>query len=105
MTASYLFESNIIGGGMWCFTLGQNDRIDRTELVGSKGKISFSFFEPKPIEIITSEKTLTVSIDYPQHVQQSLINSVVEDILGSGNCVSTGNSAARTNWILEQILG
>ena len=105
VTASYLFESNIIGGGMWCFALGQNDRIDRTELVGSKGKIIFSFFEPKPIEIITSKKTLTVSIDYPQHVQQSLINSVVEDILGSGNCVSTGKSAARTNWVLEQILG
>ena len=105
VTASYLFDSNIIGSGTWCFTMDKRNKVDRTEIIGSKGKIVFSFFEPKPIEIITNEKTTEISIAYPQHVQQALINTVVKDILGSGECISTGDSAVRTNWTMDKILG
>lgn len=105
VTASYLFDSNIIGSGTWCFTMDEKNKVDRTEIIGSKGKIVFSFFEPRPIEIIINGKLDNVSIDYPQHVQQALIDSVVKDILGFGKCISTGNSAARTNWVMDKILG
>lgn len=105
VTGSYLFESNIIGSGSWCFTMTNGEKIDSTEIIGSRGKISFSFFEKNPIEIITNEQSNSFSEDFPQHVQQPLINSLVDDLLGKGNCVSTGDSAARTNWVMEQILG
>lgn len=105
VSATFLFDSNIIGSGTWCFTIENAEKIDRTEIVGSKGRIMFSFFEPKPIEIKTLSETSTISIDYPTHVQQSLIDSIVKDILGRGSCVSTGESAARTNWVMEEILG
>jgi predicted dehydrogenase len=104
VTASYHFKSNIVGSGTWCFSIENGERVDQTIITGSKGKIVFSFFESRPIEIITNERSETILIEYPQHVQQPLINSVVEDILDNGRCISTGDSAARTNWVMEQIL-
>jgi len=105
VTASYLFDSNIIGSGTWCFTMDEKNKVDKTEIIGSKGKIIYSFFDSIPIKIIANEKTTEISIEYPQHVQQALINSVVKDILGSGKSISTGESAARTNWVMDKILG
>jgi len=104
VTASYLFNSNIVGSGTWCFTVGENEKLDRTEIIGTKGKIVFSFFEPNPIEITVNGNLETVSIDYPQHVQQPLINLVVRDILDEAECVSKGESAARANWVMDKIL-
>jgi hypothetical protein len=49
-------------------------------------------------------------IPNPPHVQQPLIQTVVDDLLGRlsgsdvGRCPSTGISAARTNWVMDQVL-
>jgi len=104
VTASFLFESNIIGSGSWSFIMGNNPKVERTEIIGSKGRILFSFFEPDPIEVYTKDGIKKISIDYPKHVQEALINTVVKDILGVGECVSTGESGARTNWVMDEIL-
>ena len=104
LTASFQFESNILGSGTWCFTMGKNDSYDRTEIVGTQGKITFSFFTPLPIEVMVNGKTDLINIKYPQHVQEPLIQTVVDDILGAGLCVSSGESGARTNKVLEKIL-
>lgn len=104
ISASFLFESNIVGGGLWCFTSESGEEIDQTTIVGSKGKILFSYFKPDPIEVTTTEKSYSISIDYPRHVQQPLVATIVSDILGKGRCLSTGDSGARTNWVLGQIL-
>jgi predicted dehydrogenase len=104
VTASYLFESNIIGCGTWCFTMGNNEIVDRAEIIGSRGKVIFSFFNQNPIEIYTQKNTEKIYIEYPQHVQQQLIESVVKNIMNEGYCKSTGLSGARTNWVMDQIL-
>lgn len=104
VSASFIFENNILGSGTWCFTMPNNEKIDRTEIVGSKGKITFSFFNPTPIELHLNGKIERYEIEYLQHVQQSLIESVVKDIFGQSECVSTGVSGARTNWVLEEII-
>ena len=104
VSASFHFESNIMGSGIWCFSMDEKDKVDRTEIIGTKGKITFSFFNSTPIEVITESELNKISIDYPEHVQQALIDSVVKDILGNGKCVSPGKSASRTNWVMEQII-
>ncbi|MBU0474106.1 MAG: Gfo/Idh/MocA family oxidoreductase [Bacteroidetes bacterium] len=104
VTSSFLFESNVMGSGTWCFTVQENQKLDRTEIIGSKGKIIFSFFEPNPIELISDGTTTYFKIEYPKHVQQALINSVVKDILETGKCISTGQSGARANYFLEQVI-
>jgi len=40
----------------------------------------------------------------PLHIQQPLIQTIVNQLLGIGNCPSTGETAIRTNWVLDQLL-
>jgi len=104
VTASFSTENNILGVGSWAFTLENMKEIDCTEIIGSKGKITFSFFNETPIRVHKRKTIEEINIPYPKHVQQQLINSVVNDILGYKQCVSTGSSALRTNRVLENIL-
>ena len=104
VSASFLLDRNIIGSGIWCFTIPENEKLDKTEIIGSKGKITFSFFNPTPIELHKNGSVESFEISYPQHVQQQLIETVVNDILGKGKCKSIGESGARTNRVLEQII-
>jgi len=43
-------------------------------------------------------------IPHPPHVQQPLIQTVVDHLNGLGQCPSTGDSAARTTRVMDQIL-
>lgn len=104
VSSSFIFESNIVGSGNWCFSMGRNERLDKTVLYGDEGEISFSYFEPRPIRLKNKNGEELFEIGYPQHVQQQLINSIVNNILGKGNCLSTGESGARTNWVMDSIL-
>jgi hypothetical protein len=40
----------------------------------------------------------------PPHVHQPLIQSIVSELNGQGRCPSTGTSAARTAWVMDEIL-
>ena len=104
MTASFEFESGILGTGTWCFTVNDDMHKDRTVITGEKGKIEFSFFDLQPIEVITGQKQSEIILKHPPHVQQPMIQTVVDDLLGKGSCSSTGDSAARSNTVLAQVL-
>jgi predicted dehydrogenase len=103
VSTSFVFQSGAQGTGNWCFTAFENQ--DRTEIVGDKGKISFSGFGAEdPVVLTTRSGSETFTIPHPAHVQQPLIQMVVDDLLGLGTCPSTGTSAARTSRIMDQIL-
>jgi len=102
VTATFVFESGVHGVGVWNF--GAFDEVDITEIVGSKGKLSFSSFNVEPVVLTTGDGVIEFEIEYPPHIQQPLIQTVVDDLTGIGTCPSTGESAARTTWVLDQIL-
>ncbi len=102
VTGSFLFESGVQGTGAWCFTAF--DELDVTEIVGSEGKISFASFAEAPVVLTTANGVTEFQIDHPAHVQQPLIQSVVDELTGQGQCPSTGQSAARTSWVMDQML-
>jgi predicted dehydrogenase len=102
VTGTFVFESGVHGVGTWCFT-GFN-RFDLTEIVGSEGKISFSTFDARPITLTTNAGVTESSFDYPPHIQQPLIQKVVDELNGVGACPSTGKTAARTTWVMDQML-
>jgi len=99
--ASFVFESGAHGTGAWCFTAF--DETDRIEIVGSRGKIKFSTFGVEPVQLTDASGTHEYAIPYPQHVQQPLIQTIVDELLGIGRCPSRGESAARTSWVMDQI--
>jgi predicted dehydrogenase len=102
VSGSFQFESGVLGAGIWCFTGFQG--FDQTEIVGSKGKISFSTFGADPVLLTTAGGVQPFSIHYPAHIQQPLIQQIVNQLNGLGHCPSTGESAARTNWVMDQLL-
>lgn len=74
-----LFESNVLYSGSWCFT--SYEREDRCEIIGSKGKISFSVFDHNPLVIEKDGQKATLEFEKLQHVQQPMIQNVVEYFL------------------------
>jgi predicted dehydrogenase len=102
VTGTWRFESGVHGVGAWCFTAG--DRCDRTEIVGTAGRIAFSTFGAEPVELTTRAGTTAFPIGNPPHIQQPLIQTVVDALTGVGSCPSTGESGARTSWVMERLL-
>jgi len=103
VTGTFKFASGVHGTGAWCFSA--YDKFDLTEVVGDRGKITFSTFDAEPVRLISGKDVSEYAFEYPQHIAQPLIQTVVNELIGTGRCPSTGESAARTSWVMDQMLG
>ncbi len=101
----FTFENNIQGVGSWCFTADETAEKDELTVIGSKGTLSTSFFGKPEISLALSggKENQKLSFQLPKHIQQPLIQTVVDDLLGKGTCPSTGATAIRTNWVIEEM--
>lgn len=105
VTATFQFKNGVLGTGNWCFTASEASDRDVTTIVGSKGQLSYaSFGVPEVTLEVGGQPKEVLSFDIPTHVQQPLIQTVVDELLGKGRCPSTGESAARTNFVMESIV-
>jgi len=102
VTGTFVFESGVHGVGTWCFT--SPDKRDFTEIVGSDGRIEYSTFDTRPVVVTTRAGTTEFPIPNPPHIQQPLIQTVVNALNGVGSCPSVGESAARTTCVMERML-
>ncbi|MEJ5311524.1 MAG: Gfo/Idh/MocA family oxidoreductase [Anaerolineae bacterium] len=102
VSATWLHENGIHGAGTWHFTT--QHRVDRTEIVGTTGIIRYATFDDEPVTLERQGETKSVRIENPPHIQQPLIQSVVDTLLGHGECPSTGHTAALTNRVIDMIL-
>ena len=75
-----------------------------TEIVGTDGKITYSTFDARPIVLTTRDGATEFSLDYPQHIEQPLIQMIVDELNGVDKCPSMGDTAARTSWVMDQML-
>ena len=104
VSASLEFENGVLGTGVWSFTTDENKRVDEIEITGAKGKIIFSTFDQAPIRLVTKDYEKVFTENFPQNIQQPLIETVVSELLGIGKCPSTGETASRTSKIIDFIL-
>ena len=102
--ASFRFESGVLGVGSWCFSVSDESREDRMEIIGSQGKISFSGFFSTVVRVETADGVEEYDLPHPEHVAQPLIQTIVDELLGRGQCPTTGVSAARTTKVMDDIL-
>ena len=103
VAGTFVFECGIVGSGLWCFSA--HTKVDRNEIVGSKGKLTFSTFGTEPAQVETGSATFEFSAETPPHVQQPLIQSIVDELNGTGRCPSRGDSALRTTRVMDALLG
>ena len=102
VTGHWAHAGGALGTGVWCFT--SYDREDRIEIVGDKGVITFSCFGTEPVRLQTAAGPREFPEPTPEHIQQPLIQTVVDELNGAGKCPSTGETAARTNWVMDRML-
>ena len=102
VTGSFVFASGVQGVGIWSFSSFTN--VDQTEIVGDAGRLTFTSFTTDPIQLTTGRGVTEFDLDHPAHIQQPLIQSIVNELNGVGACPSTGVSGARTTWVMDQML-
>jgi predicted dehydrogenase len=100
VSGSFIFESGVYGTGTWCFSSSRDN--DSIEIVGNRGHIEMNTFDQAPYRLVTKNGVEMIDVKYPQHVQQPLIQLIVDELRGIGQSPSHGASGARTNWVLEQ---
>ncbi|MEM7116801.1 MAG: Gfo/Idh/MocA family oxidoreductase [Chloroflexota bacterium] len=99
-------QSGGLGTAAWDFKgLGREDMI---EIVGTNGRLSLSTFGNEPVQLETAVGVETFDLPNALHVQQPLIQTIVNDLLqaepASGHCASTGASALRTALVQDTVL-
>ncbi|MEM6428378.1 MAG: Gfo/Idh/MocA family oxidoreductase [Deinococcota bacterium] len=102
VSATFSFENGIIGSGSWCFNAFE--QYDEVTITGDTGCLKFSCFDETALQLMTTEGQQTIDAPYPDVVQQPLIQQVVNALNGKGTCASTGQSAARTSYVMDNIL-
>lgn len=102
ISLSFSFESGVLGTGLWCFDAYENR--EWNEIIGTHGKIKFTTFTFEPIELHTSSGMESFTINPPEHIQQALIQTIVDELLGLGTALSTGETAIRTTQVMDTII-
>jgi predicted dehydrogenase len=102
VAATWRFACGVYGSGAWCFA-GDADE-EWNEIVGSRGRIRFSTYKPVPIRLERGGNVEEIPIADPAHVHQPLIQAIVDEMNGEGRAPSTGESAARTARVMDEIL-
>ena len=101
-TAALRFERGMAGSGAWNFNAHQ--AIDTMVFTGPLGELTTPVFTDGDVEVRGAGAPRVLTIRNPPHVHQPLIQSIVDELLGRGRCESTGESGARTSWVMERCL-
>lgn len=105
VTGNILFKTGVQFSGIWCFNVAEKDEEDRCEIVGDKGKITFSFFEHKPVLLTLDGKTESISFEPLQHVQQPMIEQVVNYFVDEGPNPCSAGEGLKVMKLIDQFTG
>lgn len=100
----FTFANGVQGIGLWSFASYNTGIFDQVEIVGTRGRLSYSTFGEMPILLETAQGITPFDIPNPPHIQQPLIQTIVDELHGAGHCPSRGDSAQRTNWVMEELV-
>jgi predicted dehydrogenase len=93
---------NVAGCASWNFAAAADDEL--LEIDGTAGRIATTVLSHGPLRVVNGDASQMFEIADPPHVAQPLIQTVVNDLLGIGQCPSTGASAARASRVMDAAL-
>lgn len=105
VTGNILFKNGVVFNGLWSFGIANVDEKDYCEITGTNGKISFSVFDGHTITVTTNNGTEQFNFDALQHVQQPMIEQVVNYFLGEALNPCSGNDGALIMKWMEAMCG
>ena len=104
VAASFLFGNNITATGIWSFASSREANRDYFEIAGDKGIIKTSTFTYAPIVVVNSSGTKEFANERPENIQFYLIEQIVKALSQGGDVVSTGETAARTSRVMDEVV-
>jgi 1,5-anhydro-D-fructose reductase (1,5-anhydro-D-mannitol-forming) len=99
---SFLTAGGVPGTAHWSFAAGV--LVDAMEVTGTEGRVSLGTFSDAPLEVTAHGETQALAIANPEHIQQPLIQTIVDALEGKGECPSTAPSAARASAVMDEVL-
>lgn len=100
--AMSFLSGGVPGTAAWNFASAGRD--DTLEFAGTAGRLTLSGFGNEPPRLETASGVESFDRPNPPHVQQPLIQTVVDDLLGRASCPSTGETARRTSRVMDAVL-
>ncbi len=104
VSASFRFGNGVVASGHWCFVVDKSAEKDIIEICGTKGNLRFACYNPFRLVLKNQEGDIEFNFPKPEHVGAGLISLVVDELRGKGKSPSTGVSAARTSWAMEEVV-
>lgn len=96
-------QNNILFNGLWCFSVAEGLEQDIFEINGSKGRISFPVFGHE-ITIETGTETEKIAFQPPAHIQQPMIEKVVQYFLGRADNPCSAADAILSMTVMEKFV-
>jgi predicted dehydrogenase len=94
---------DILFTGQWCFTVNEREQKDLVEIVGASGKISFPVFGHS-VTIFTNEGKKEYNFQPPAHIQQPMIEKVVQYFLDQGQNPCSATDALESMSVMENFV-
>jgi predicted dehydrogenase len=95
-------HSGALGVAHWNFASAT--RADEIVISGESAELRLSTFGNEPLELRRGAELEKLELPNPAHIQEPLIQSIVDELHGKGKCPSTGESAARTSSVIDAVL-
>ena len=96
-----VFAGNIICIATWCFSGAQQEDQDLVEIIGNEGSIRFATFSTHSFVMTRHGVEETFSFEELAHVQQPMIEAVVQYFLGRGPNPSSAEDAVATMEVID----
>ena len=100
VSGQILFKNGVLFNGLWCFSVPENEAQDTCTIIGSEGKISFAVFGDS-VEITTENNIEKQVFEMPEHIQQPMIEKVVQYFLDEGENPCDGNTGVEVMRIID----
>jgi 1,5-anhydro-D-fructose reductase (1,5-anhydro-D-mannitol-forming) len=99
---AFQIGGKIAGTGVWNFNAPASG--DSIVFTGSQGEIATAVRSDIDVMVTRDNQQNSYRFRNPPHVHQPLIQTIVNELRGNGRSESTGESAARSSWVMEQCL-
>jgi predicted dehydrogenase len=92
----------VAGTGVWNFNAPIS--ADSIVFTGSEGEIATAVRADQDVVVTRGGSSNLYRFRNPPHVHQPLIQTIVDELRGKGKCESTGESGARSSWVMDKCL-
>ena len=100
VTGTMQFKNDVLFTGTWCFSVCKSAEKDVFEITGTKGMISFPVFGHE-LSITTEGETEVINYDPMPHIQQPMIEKVVQFFTGKAENPCTAAAAIKSMQMME----